>query len=347
MKKLIVTLMILAILSVVMVPAMAAENSAVKDYASAADGDLLYTVDFSGKDGVIKFGNLGESTSSDYFSYTPSADGTSLTVKGAKEKGEMGCLWGGTIRQLEATANTTYTMTFKVTVHGEAGLNNSVGVGGYFFNKSGGEDTRALNFYGNWNTSEKGEIYMRRGVLQLNASKYNGASYTQYTTLKDAYEVDKDGYLTAMLVFDGPTMSYTAYLRTEGAGDGSAASDWVKIAEDVYVPTNDCLGFVVYSYYITTVHATIKDVNIYKGKLFSEPVVPETEPPTEAPTTAPTQKPTQAPTQEATKETVQNSAEDNGSEGNSSFVKSFLIGFAAVLVIAVPVVILVLRPKKK
>ena len=46
MKKLIVTLMALAVLFSLAVPAMTA--SPVKDYATANDGDLLYTVNFNG-----------------------------------------------------------------------------------------------------------------------------------------------------------------------------------------------------------------------------------------------------------------------------------------------------------
>lgn len=344
MKKLIVTLITLAILSVLAVPALATENSAVKDYDAAADGELLYTVDFTGNDGVISLGSLGEWDSTEYFSYTPSADGSALTVKGAQEKGEKGCLWGGAIKQLEADATTVYTMTFKVTVHGEVGLNNSVGVGGYYFSCDEGSSVRALNYYGNWNTSENGETYMRRGVLQLNNAKLNGAAYTMYDTLLDSYEVDEDGFITAMLVFDGPTMTYSAYLRTANAGDGSAASDWVKVTQDVYVPTQDCMGFIVYSYYIKTVHATIKDVNIYKGKLFAEPVAPETEPPTEEPTTAPTTEPTTAPTTAPTKATEP--ADNDAQKEAPSSPAGIIIGAAVAVVIVAAVVIVIIKKKK-
>ena len=337
MKKLLVTLIVLAILSVMMVPAMATETAAVKDYASAAEGELLYTVDFSGKDNVITYGSIGGTNATKYFSYTPSDDGKSLTVKGAQDKGQAGTLWGGTIPSLEANMDTVYTMTYKVKSNGAVGTNNSVGVGGYYMNKIIDDTASVYNLYGNYTTKGDGDdISMRRSALSFNNTKIS--SYVMWNTLP-AYEVDAEGFVTAMITFDGPSMMMTAYLKAENAGDGSAASDWVKVEEQVLVPTNsDCMGFVVYAYYITDVDSVIKDVNIYKGKIFAEPVVPETEPPTEAPTTAPTTEPTQAPTQAT--DPSDNNAQEPGSP------VGIIIGIVAAVVVVAAVVIVIIKKKK-
>ena len=76
MKKLIITLLALAVLFSLAVPAMAA--SPVKDYASAKDGDLLYTVNFKGDEAFTP----ATVTGFKYFDITPSADGSSIEFKG-------------------------------------------------------------------------------------------------------------------------------------------------------------------------------------------------------------------------------------------------------------------------
>lgn len=335
MKKLIVALLTIAIVCSFAVSAMADEPaSPVKDYAAANDGDLLYTVDFSGKDGVMQFGNLGGTEATKYFSYTPSEDGKSLHVQGIKESGkEIGTYWGGVIPSLKADMTTTYTLTYKVKMNGDVGKNNSVGVGSYFVSSNTDNSMSNYNLYGNYSTkSASGDISMRRSALSINNSKQ--ADYTMWETLP-AYEVDTDGFVTTMLVYEGSALSLTAYIRAEGAGDGSKASDWVKVEELIYVPGEDCMGFLVYAYYIQDVDAEIKDVNIYKGKIFAPDAPPATEPtePESEPTTAPTQAPTQAPTEAPT-------------ETPAEFPWGVVIGIAAAVVVIAVVVVIIIKKKK-
>ena len=341
MKKLIVTLLAIAIICSFAVPAMADDPSLpVKEYAAAQDGELLYTYDFTGNDGVLQLGNIGGRDSDVYFSYTPSADGSSLTVCGREDAEDevYAAYYGATIPQLEANFDTTYTMTYKVAMHGDAGLNNSCGVGAYFISCETGESMSAYNLYGNYSTkTANGNVSMRRSSLSINNQKQ--ADYVQWNTLP-AYEVDSDGYVTAMLVYEGSSLLMTAYIRAEGAGDGSKESDWVKVEELTYVPSDDCMGFFMYSYYVTDVNVTIKDAKLYKGKIFAEeepvkPTEPATEPseePTEKPTTKPTTKPTEAPAA--------------ATETPSEFPWGIVIGIAAAVVVAVVVVVIVLKKKK-
>lgn len=333
MKKLIVALLAIAMICSFALPVLADETaSPVKDYETAENGDLLYKFDFSGKDGVVEYGNLGETSADKYFTYTPSEDGYSLSIAGIKDSGkEKGLFWGGVIPSLEANFNTTYTLTYKVKMHGDVGLNNSIGVGSYFISGQTDVSMSNYNLYGNYTTKDaNGNISMRRSSISINNQKQNG--YTQWDTL-DAYEIDDDGFVTAMLVYDGPTMTMTAYLRADGAGDGSKESDWVLVEEMFYVPSSDCMGILFYTYYIQDVNVTVKDVCIYKGLLYTpeEPVAP----PTEAPTTKPTTKPTEKP-----------AASEPAAAAPSEFPWGVVIGIAAAVVVATVVVILVLKKKK-
>ena len=270
MKKLIAALLAIAIVCSFAVPVMADEpTSPVKDYATANNGDLLYTVDFSGKDGVMQFDNLGDSEATKYFSYTPSDDGKSLSVQGKVGTGkEKGTFWGGLIPSLKADMTTVYTLTYKVKMNGEAGKNNSIGVGSYFVSCEANTGMRSYNLYGNYSTvGAGGDTSMRRSSLSINSTKQ--ADYVMWSTLP-AYEVDADGFVTTMLVYDGTSLTLSAYIRAEGAGDGSKDTDWVKVEDLTYVPGDDCMGFLLYAYYIESVDAVVKDVNIYKGKIYTE-----------------------------------------------------------------------------
>jgi hypothetical protein len=193
------------------------------------------------------------------------------------------------------------------------------------------------HLYGNYCTKAPGnDISMRRSSLSINNMKQ--AEYVQWNTL-DAYQVDADGFVTAMLVYEGSAMTMTAYILAEGAGDGSKESDWIKVEQLTYVPADDRMGFMMYAYYINTVDVTVKNVNLYKGKIFTMDAPPETEP-TEEPTvtTRPTAKPTTKPT------TSPNEAPVN--EPSSQLPIGLIIGIAAAVVVAVVVVIIVLKKKK-
>ena len=306
MKKLIVALLAVALLCTFALPALADQTtSPVKDYATAGDGELLYTFDFSGKDGVLNLGNVGGQHADEYFYYIPSEDGSSLHVYGREDadKETYAAYYGATISSLSADFSTIYTMTYKIGMQGDAGRDNSAGVGAYFVSGATNGSMSCYNLYGNFSTkSFLGDISMRRSSLSINNQKQ--ADYIMWNTLP-AYEVDEDGFITVMLVYEGPAITMTAYIRAEGAGDGSKESDWIKVEDLVFIPGGeDLMGFMIYTYYVETVNVTVKDAKLYKGKIFEadEPVVEPTEEPTEAATTKPTSaatKPTEAPATEA------------------------------------------------
>lgn len=291
MKKILVTLLALVMLCAIALPVMAEENP-VKDYATAQDGDLLYAVDFSGKDGVLEFANAGGMEADKYFTFTPSADGSSMAIKGiagANADNMYTGYYGATITDLQAMPGTVYSMTYKVKMNGTAGKNNSIGVGGYF---PGSGTARSYHLYGNFNTVDaNGDTSMRRTSLSINNGKL--ANYVMWNTLP-AYEIDSEGYSTIMLVYDCNNAKVLAYVRAQGAGDGSKETDWIKLEEcvlkqnDSFTDTFGCMGVFVYAYYLDAVDAIVKDAKIYKGNLIGStvsvsPVAPNVTPEPPAP----------------------------------------------------------------
>ena len=334
MKKLILAFLLIAILCTFMMPVMAEETSPVKSYDSAANGELLYTVDFSGKDGVMQFASQ-TTASTDLFTYTPSEDGKAVHVTGAPEaKGEAASHWYAMIPSLKGDLTTVYTMTYKVTVTGDTGTDNSVGVGGLFVDKS---TTGYLNFYSSYNTP--GESY-RRGVLQQGSAKIADRAYTGFNTLSGKYDIDDQGYMTIMTVFDSREQTFYAYLLAEGATDYTQEASWIEVTHVRYSPGEDCMGFALYTYRPLKIDATIRDVNIYKGMLFKDPF--DANEPTEAPTEAPTTpaKPTVgAPTVDNTPST------ETPAQNNDPMV-GIIIGVVAGVAVIAAVVIVVLKKKK-
>ncbi|MBE6975977.1 MAG: hypothetical protein E7439_02120 [Ruminococcaceae bacterium] len=264
MKKLIIALMALAVLFSLAVPAMAA--SPVKDYASAKDGDLLYTVNFNGDEALTP----GYAAKSSVFDITPSADGTTLEVKGNVfnedgSKKSAGTIWGGTIAGLTADANTKYTMTYQIWMDNDdggasqhGGVDCFVGVGGMY---EGGAK-KWMTFTSNYFTAtpENRHFSMRRnsGTLKNGDVPYAGVFDAALSPVKDA-----DGFYTMRLTFDGTTATYTAYILTKGTGANE--SDWTKVIDAPYnIEDNSSMAFAVYTQYTTT-HAKIKNVNYYKG----------------------------------------------------------------------------------
>ena len=86
---------------------------------------------------------------------------------------------GGPIEGLMADDTTYYTQTFKVNVDGQAGKNNSIGVGSLIRNLNA-EDScvrRFVNFYGNYNSEfPEGADAPNRVGQSLTTFKPNGYS---------------------------------------------------------------------------------------------------------------------------------------------------------------------------
>lgn len=317
MKKLLVSLLAVAIVCSFAAPVMAdGPTSPVKDYNTAEDGELLYALDFSGKGNVLNMRNLGGKFANEYFDFTPSEDGTSLTVIGRNDADntEYCAYYGCEIDSLKAGTDTTYTLTYKIKNNNQLGRDNSCGVGAYFKDGNTGDGMKAYHLYGNYTTSNYfGDVSMRRTSLSINNMKQKASNkpddYIWWNTLPD-YEIDEDGFISVMLVYDGPSYTISAYIAAAGAGDGSNGSDWINVENLDYSPSAigaDAIGFMMYAYYVETVDVTVKDAKLYKGKIFTgdpilgeEPDVTEPTYPTTSPTTSPTTKPTTPTTKPST-----------------------------------------------
>ena len=272
MKKLIITLLALAVLFSLAVPAMAA--SPVKDYASAKDGDLLYTVNFSGDEAFTGAVVAGFK----YHDITPLSNGAELEVKGNKwhdyeegkwEGGEAmntGNIWAGKIAGLNADATTKYTMTYEIWInetngglrtHG--GPDCYAGIGGLYEGTAKKWMTFTSNYFSE-NTANR-NFSMRRnsGVL------FKGTEDEKSGVFADTVKPVKsnDGYYTMRLTFDGTTATYTAYILT--AGTGAKDSDWTKLIDAPYnIEDGSSMAFAIYCQ-SSALHCKVRNVNFYKG----------------------------------------------------------------------------------
>lgn len=271
MKRLIISLLALAVLFSLAVPSLAA--SPVKDYATANDGDLLYTVNFNGDEAFTP----GKIVNGGIFNFTPVENGTGIEIKGAgfKEDGttkDQGTIWGGKIPSLAANATTVYTMTFKIWMNNTDGGLNTYGGKDCFAGVGGMWESTANKWYSftsNYFTAtpENRAYSMRKnsGTQKIGDEACAGVFAEDLS-----YAEDANGFVTMRLTFDGPSATYTAYIQ---AKDGS----WTKIIDAPYtVADGDCVAFCIYSQRSVT-HAIVKDVNIYKGApAASTPSTPST-----------------------------------------------------------------------
>lgn len=301
MKKVLVFL-----ISAAMILSMAMTAGA-KTYAEATDGELLYTVNFNGTEGVFTPGSTNPAINAlDNHTYTVSDDGLTLTIEGVDGGGDhLLNYWGGKIEGLPANSGTSYTMVFKVRINGESGKNNSIGVGGWLLDDDTDYDSSTVHFYnnyGNYNTNdEDGASADRRTALSLSNKKIGNYVYEVY----DAYE-DGDGFVTMMTEFDGANATMTSYMATKSAENGYG---WAELeSQDMEsAGESDSICFMTYAYY-NCVNATISNVRYYKGTGLTaeqinyvapvETAAPETEAPAE--NTATSDAPTATPSAPAT-----------------------------------------------
>jgi len=239
------TMLLCAVLTVsLMIPAAAAD---VKAYADAADGELLYTADFSDPAyGVLVEGNV--------MNYEVSDGGSTVTLT-AKEAVDEYNYWGIKLDKLGAAGTEKYTLTYKVRANGEIGKNNSIGVGALWGGAETvhrGEDLYYI-LYGNHNTmDEAGAVDMRR-----NAIGYGPLKIADYIMTPEI-DTDEDDFVTMKMEIDADAKTIRSYAMIEG--------DWEKLDEQVYsISTADaCACIAIYSYY-GVVDSTVKDVKLFKG----------------------------------------------------------------------------------
>lgn len=259
MKKILTALLSSALILSLAATVGAANSQLEKSYDEAADGELLYVVDFSSTGGAFNPGSCYaqvDALANHY--YTPEDDGLTVEITPV-EDGADGVLnvWGGTIEGLPANSKTSYTMVYKVRANGEYGKNNSIGVGGWL---TGTEGYKFYSNYGNHNTmAEDGSVYTERRTA-LSSTNIKVGEYVY--GVQDAYE-DDDGFITMMIEFDGPTATMNGYVAMADAEDGY---DW-KLLEtqpmaDMSDDDNMCLMFYVYYH---NVEHTVSNVRYFKG----------------------------------------------------------------------------------
>lgn len=259
MKKVLVALTALILVIGTALGVSAAAESPVKDYASAKDGDVLYTVNFKG-DSAFKPKVLGDNEN---LTYTASADGSALTVKG-KETDKTRNYWGGKIEGLTVSKDTVYTMVYKVNATASPVKNNSLGIGGVVVAETGyeGSATESKNepiFYNNYSNHNIGVAADQRSALS-NPQKIG--NYVQWNTLSKKFVTDSDGFMTMALTFDGESGKFTSYYLIED-------EKWVQLERQSFeFKEGTTMGFVIYGYY-QVINTTIKDVKIYKGAVGS------------------------------------------------------------------------------
>ena len=261
MKKLAI-LLLAAVLTVTLACAVAATAAEEPLYAAAADGDLLYTVDFRGDDRFSPQRSVNESP--EEIEITPYADGSGVYLKAAAGVGENEKYWGGIISGLTADGTTNYTMTYKIRMNGKNGKNNAIGIGGLAWNLESTEKSgvRFLNNYGSYKSQfPDGEEVKQRTGLSVDDCRISDYVYDIANAIEDA-----DGFITCRIDFNGPSDNYTAYCLT-GTGwtyiEDQSMFEPVPDFAEVY---SDAKYVALYIYtYWDVIDVDVKDVKWFKG----------------------------------------------------------------------------------
>lgn len=261
---------IMTALCIACLPVSAAEDK----YTSANEGDLLYTVDFSG-DEYFKPGITSGDPTVDV---DPTDHGkATIYTKTNKSKSR----WGGEISCLPLNEKTAYTMYYTVTRTANEGalgvyVDDNYGVYGYSYNQ------RFLNG-GSTLTGHPTVKYLDSNINITSVINKDDAS-----TLPSVQEF--------ALEVNGQRCTMKIYIK-----DNSGS--WVKVDEtvddEIIIFYTENFGLYIYSYYADA-PVSISNVNIHKGMLISNEklaeVVDTTTPAPVETTPAPVETTTEAPT---------------------------------------------------
>jgi hypothetical protein len=255
-------------------------NVLLKEYAAAADGDLLYTVKMNATDGVYvpKVWQNANSTN-----FVP----TDNTVEFINPGVDGAFWWGNIIEGLKVNKDTKYTFSYKV--QNKIKANGGVG----FVTTRSETINKCFNFYGCFNKIEGLEnqpsVVIQKGTGKIKGDILAaGDNYTSIYPLQDA-----EGYIDVMVEIDG--LVWSVYYKSTVFGLYDVDPYWAlfetyDMTEDLTFTGGEAeICFMTYTYNKTT-NWMAKDVNIYKG-LTVDKTTPEI---TDAPTT--TEAPTEAPT---------------------------------------------------
>lgn len=261
-------------------------NVLLKEYAAAADGDLLYTVKMNATDGVYVPKEWQNANATTFVATDTAVEFINPGVDGA-------FWWGNVIEGLKVNKDTKYTFSLKL----QNKVKKNGGIG--FVTTRGETINKCFNFYGCFNTIE-GLDNVASTVIERGSSKIPGLlmGTTNYTSIYPLQ--DSEGYIDVMVEIDG--LVFSVYYKSTVFGLYDVDPYWALFEQ--YDMTNDLIFtggeaeicFMTYTYNLTT-NWIAKDVNIYKGLTVdkTQPVVtdePTSE--TEAPTQAPEQS-TKAP----------------------------------------------------
>ena len=255
-------------------------NVLLKEYAAAADGDLLYKVKLNATDGVYVPKTWRE-TVAGITSFVATEDSVEFINSGT----DCGYWWGNVIEGLKVNKDTKYTMTLKV-------QNKIKKNGGFGFVTTRGEIiNKCFNFYGVFNPIEGldniASTVIERGTSKIPGLVMNTTGYTSIYPVTDA-----EGYTEVMVEIDG--LVFSVYYKSTVYGLYDVDPYWAlfeqyDMSEDLTFTGGEAeLCFMTYTHNLTT-NWIAKDVNVYKGLTVdkTEPSVSEseTEPETNAPTT--------------------------------------------------------------
>ena len=292
-------------------------NKLLKTYAEAANGDLLYKLKFNATEGVFAPATVYDIGAAGGGTPVLSVQATedSMTITRIGESNSTRSVWGDTIDGLKITADTTYTLTYKIKA------NNAINMGIGFLTNVNAPLTATQNVYGLWqgydpaNPAAAPKVGLQTGYVAIAGEYLNSKDRLPFYPVADA-----DGFVSLVIVIEGT--KYNAYYW--GACDNGTLADftddyngWALL--DTFDTANSAnvskdLAFLAITWN-TNLNLTIKDACIYKGvavdldegkpapaETTPEETEPETEPETQAPATqAPaTQAPaTQAPATQA------------------------------------------------
>lgn len=262
-------------------------NVLLKEYAAAADGDLLYTVKMNATDGVYVPKVWRDQLGVTEFTATDNS------VEFLNTGTDSAYWWGNVVEGLKVNKDTKYTFSLKV-------QNKIKKNGGFGFVTTRGEMTnKCFNFYGCFNPIEGldnvASTVIERGTGKIPGLLMNTTGYTSIYPMQDA-----EGYIDVMVEIDG--LVFSVYYKSTVFGLYDVDPYWALFEK--YDMTNDLIFtggeaeicFMTYTHNLTT-NWIAKDVNIYKGLTVDKTqpeITEETESETEAPTQAPEQS-TKAP----------------------------------------------------
>lgn len=260
MKKIIVALLSLTLLVGTVIPVSAAESS----LATAKDGDVVYSFNFNGDSkwqpkGVKAFGENYEAKAS--------ADGKSITIKSKAGGKDSKSIWGAPVEGLtyaKTDVHNKYAFVYKIKANNTA-AKNYISVGGMTSYWSDDYYEEKGN-YGKYTTDGSAEfaINVNELIIWKDNPTVGTTGFVQASKLKKEMDVDSEGFLTMMTVYEGAADKYHNYVLVKG-GDPTKEADWIYVQwANLGLKAQNHLGFYIFVN-STEVDVTIKDARIYKG----------------------------------------------------------------------------------